>query len=108
MTSVEGLMLATDAGSLVARDCRSNQGKAPAPARGGGQRKTAQARVFALTPGDAEASNDVVTGTLPFSTICSILEPPTLLYRMYMLGSVRRKRSRWTMIWQWRLRWESR
>jgi hypothetical protein len=58
-------MLATDAGSLVARDCRSNQGKAPAPARGGGQRKTAQARVFALTPGDAEASNDVVTGTLP-------------------------------------------
>ncbi|XP_041016164.1 uncharacterized protein LOC121258687 [Juglans microcarpa x Juglans regia] len=45
----------------MARDYPRN---APPLATKSGQRPTAQARVFALTPGDAETSNELVTGTL--------------------------------------------
>ncbi|XP_057960665.1 uncharacterized protein LOC131152809 [Malania oleifera] len=53
------------------RECPTQIGTVPRPARGGyqaprggQQRNTAPARVFALTPGDAEAAGDVVTGTV--------------------------------------------
>ncbi|XP_059446579.1 uncharacterized protein LOC132178142 [Corylus avellana] len=52
----------------IARDCRTlanNQANQNCPKR---QRTTAPARVYALTPSDAAASNDVVTGTLPISS----------------------------------------
>lgn len=48
----------------LARDCPVK--KPGEPGRNGGQKTHATARVYALTPIDAEASNDVVTGTFRF------------------------------------------
>ncbi|XP_035539634.1 uncharacterized protein LOC118344008 [Juglans regia] len=56
----------------LARDCPVK--KPGESGRNGGQKTHATARVYALTPIDAEASNDVVTGTLSlFSRHASIL-----------------------------------
>jgi hypothetical protein len=47
------------------RDClRAKEGDRPQQ-KGSGQKQFTQARVYALTPGDAETENEVVTGTLP-------------------------------------------
>ncbi|XP_042954699.1 uncharacterized protein LOC122291118 [Carya illinoinensis] len=63
----------------MARDCPRRN--VSTPAIGGGQRATAPARVFALTPGDAEASNDVVTSTLPlFSCFATVLSDPGAMH----------------------------
>jgi hypothetical protein len=48
----------------LARDCRTPANNQVGQNRQEGQRHTAPARVYALTHGDAEASNEVVTGTL--------------------------------------------
>ncbi|XP_035545089.1 uncharacterized protein LOC108982400 [Juglans regia] len=64
------------------RDCplRLDNSRPPPPpriegtARGNMQRTTAPARVFALTPGEAEDRNDVITGTLSlFSNNATVL-----------------------------------
>ncbi|XP_040999417.1 uncharacterized protein LOC121245208 [Juglans microcarpa x Juglans regia] len=56
----------------LARDCPIK--KPGEPGRSGGHKIQATARVYTLTPVDAEASNDVVTGTLSlFSRHASIL-----------------------------------
>jgi hypothetical protein len=47
------------------RDCpKVKEGDRPQQ-KGSGQKQFTQARVYALTPGDAETENEVVTGTLP-------------------------------------------
>ncbi|XP_059455137.1 uncharacterized protein LOC132185375 [Corylus avellana] len=58
----------------IARDCRTPANNQANQNRSEGQRTTAPARVYALTPSDAAASKDVVTGTLPISSgIASVL-----------------------------------
>jgi hypothetical protein len=47
-----------------ARECRTPVNNLTNQNRPGGQRNTAPARVYALTPGDIAVSNEVVTGTL--------------------------------------------
>ncbi|KAF5445466.1 hypothetical protein F2P56_034513 [Juglans regia] len=57
----------------MARDCPRN---APPPTTKRGQRTIAPTRVLALTPVDAETSNDVVTSTILFSHYATILFNP--------------------------------
>jgi hypothetical protein len=49
----------------IARDCRNLANNQANQNRSEGQRAIAPARVYTLTPGDALASNNVVSGTLP-------------------------------------------
>ncbi|XP_057948763.1 uncharacterized protein LOC131144249 [Malania oleifera] len=71
----------------IARDCRASLSNAPAPnqfrennqvPRGNYQRNTAQARVYSLTPGDAENADDIVTGakhsfiSLEYIKLCGV------------------------------------
>jgi hypothetical protein len=51
----------------IARDCRNPANNQVNQNCSEGQRTTTPARVYALTPGDAAASNSVVSGTLPIS-----------------------------------------
>jgi hypothetical protein len=52
----------------IARDCRNPANNQANQNRSEGQRAIAPARVYTLTPGDAPASNNVVSGTLPISS----------------------------------------
>ncbi|XP_059441934.1 uncharacterized protein LOC132174267 [Corylus avellana] len=52
----------------ITRDCRTPANNQANQNRLEGQRTTTPAWVYALTPSDAAASNDVVTGTLPISS----------------------------------------
>ena len=52
----------------IARDCRNPANNQANQNRSEGQRTTTPARVYALTLGDAAASNNIVSGTLPISS----------------------------------------
>ena len=52
----------------IERDCRNPTNNQASQNRSDGQRTIAPAQVYALTPGDVAASNNVVSGTLPISS----------------------------------------
>ena len=76
----------------IARDCRSLANNQANQNRSEGQRTTAPARVYTLTPGDAAASNNVVSGTLPISNVehlfFLIQRQHTRLFRITLLRLV--------------------
>jgi hypothetical protein len=60
------------AGHFV-QDCLKNKGGAASLQAGNIHRPPTQARVYALTPSEAEAENGVVTGTLPLFTSKAVI-----------------------------------